>query len=527
MRVESFLTDTARRLPDKLALIAGDVRMTYRELDAASDRLAASFAAEGIGPGDRVIIFMGNRPEGAVAIFAAQKAGAVFSPVNPSTKADKLALILNDCGAKAVVCEARLDEVAVEAIAHAPSVQLAIRVGGKENQIAPRTLSYEGALTATGGIVADPGINIDLSMLVYTSGSTGVPKGVMMTHLNVVTAARSITSYLKMTEDDIVLSVLPISFDYGLYQILMSALTGATLVLEKSFTFPYAVLERLKEVRATGFPLVPTMAAMLLKMPELQPGAFPHLRFITNTAAALPVAHIQALQRLFPTTEIFSMYGQTESKRCTYLPPDQLAIRPGSVGIAIPGTQAFIVGEDGRRLPHGQTGELVVRGAHVMKGYWNNPVATDKALKPGPLPEERMLFTGDLFRTDDEGYLYFVGRKDDIIKSRGEKIAPKEVETVLHEMPEISEAVVLGRPDPVLGEAVHAIVVPRGAAILDKRQVLLHCRKRLEDFAVPDSVEFRSELPKTDNGKVDRRLLAEMLKAEAAGAAPAPETPDT
>lgn len=517
MRVEDFLKDTARRLPDKCALVADGVRMSYAELDAMSDRLAAFFVQEGIRPGDRIVIFMGNRREAVVAIFAAQKAGAVFSPVNPSTKAGKLGFILNNCDAAAVVTEGRLGPVAAEAIALlAPSVRLAIRVGGKEGRIAPKTLSFEQALAEGSGVpVGDPGLDIDLSMLIYTSGSTGLPKGVMMTHLNVITAARSITSYLGMTEDDIVLNVLPISFDYGLYQILMAVRTGATLVLEKSFAFPVAILDRLTEERATGFPLVPTMAAMLLKLEGLKPGDFPHLRFITNTAAALPVAHIQALQQLFPETEIYSMYGMTECKRCTYLPPEQLRTRPGSVGIAIPGTQAFVVDENGNRLPPGQEGELVIRGAHVMKGYWKNPEATQKVLKPGPLPGENLLHTGDLFRTDAEGFLYFVGRKDDIIKSRGEKVAPKEVETVLHEMPGVSEAAVVGVPDPVLGFAVNAVIVTSGGATIDKRELLRHCRQRLEDFAVPVSFEFRDDLPKTANGKVDRRLLSEMLMQEA------------
>ncbi|MCB1355074.1 MAG: AMP-binding protein [Maritimibacter sp.] len=526
MRVEDFLKDTARRLPDKCALVADGVRTSYAELDAMSDRLAAYFVQEGIKPGDRIVIFMGNRLEAVVAIFAAQKAGAVFSPVNPSTKAGKLGFILNNCDAVAVVTEGRLGPVAAEAIALlAPSVRLAIRVGGKEARIAPKTVRFEQALDEGSGAVGDPGIEIDLSMLIYTSGSTGMPKGVMMTHLNVVTAARSIITYLGMTEEDIVLSVLPISFDYGLYQILMAVRTGATLVLEKSFAFPVAILERLAEERATGFPLVPTMAAMLLKLEGLKPGAFPHLRFITNTAAALPVAHILALQRLFPETEIFSMYGMTECKRCTYLPPEHLRTRPGSVGIAIPGTQAFVVDENGAPLPPGQEGELVIRGAHVMKGYWKNPEATQKVLKPGPLPGENLLHTGDLFRSDDEGFLYFVGRKDDIIKSRGEKVAPKEVETVLHELPGVSEAVVIGLPDPVLGHAVNAVIVLAGGATVDKRDLLRHCRQRLEDFAVPVGFEFRDELPKTANGKVDRRLLGEMLMQEAQRHDPDPDSP--
>jgi acyl-CoA synthetase (AMP-forming)/AMP-acid ligase II len=215
MRVEDFLRNTARRLPDKCALVADGVRMSYRQLDALSDRLAACLVREGIAPGDRVAIFMGNRPEAVVAIFAAQKAGAVFSPVNPSTKANKLGFILKNCEARAIVTEARLGPVAAEAIAlSGPSVRLAIRVGETESHIAPKTLSYERALEQGSDAIGDPGIDIDLSMLIYTSGSTGLPKGVMMTHLNVTTAARSITTYLKQTEDDIILSVLPISFDY-------------------------------------------------------------------------------------------------------------------------------------------------------------------------------------------------------------------------------------------------------------------------------------------------------------------------
>jgi acyl-CoA synthetase (AMP-forming)/AMP-acid ligase II len=237
-------------------------------------------------------------------------------------------------------------------------------------------------------------------MLIYTSGSTGFPKGVMMTHQNIDAAATSVTTYLANTPDDIILSALPISFGYGLYQVLMAMKVGATLVLEKSFAFPQAVLNRMKHESVTGFPLVPTMAALLLQMRDLQPGQFPALRYITNAAAALPPAHIVRLRELFPHATLFSMYGLTECKRCTYLPPAELARRPESVGIAIPGTEAYLVDDEGRRLAFGSSGELVIRGPHVMKGYWENPEATAQALKPGPLPNEMVLYTGDLFRTD-------------------------------------------------------------------------------------------------------------------------------
>jgi acyl-CoA synthetase (AMP-forming)/AMP-acid ligase II len=235
---------------------------------------------------------------------------------------------------------------------------------------------------------------------------------------------------------------------------------------------------------------------------------FPALRYITNTAAALPPAHIARLQELFPATRIFSMYGLTECKRCTYLPPEELPRRPGSVGIAIPGTEAYVVDEQGRRAPPGAVGELVIRGAHVMKGYWADPQATERVLRAGPFPWEKVLHTGDLFRTDEDGYLYFVGRKDDIIKSRGEKVSPKEVENVLYELPGLREAAVVGVPDPVLGMAIKAVVVTDPDYALSERDVIRHCAARLEDFMVPKTVEFRASLPKSDNGKISRSRVA-------------------
>jgi acyl-CoA synthetase (AMP-forming)/AMP-acid ligase II len=314
---------------------------------------------------------------------------------------------------------------------------------------------------------------------------------------------------LENTPDDIILNVLPISFDYGLYQVLMAVKVGATLVLEKSFTFPQKILEKAKAEHVTGLPLVPTMAAILLQMRELEPGSLSDLRYITNTAAALPPAHILRLQELFPTTRLYSMYGLTECKRCTYLPPQHLREQIGSVGIAIPGTEAYVVDDDGKQVGPGVIGELVIRGPHVMKGYWENPEATDRALRPGPFPWEKVLHTGDLFRTDEGGFLYFVGRKDDIIKTRGEKVSPKEVENVLYAIPGVREAAVIGVPDPILGMALKAVLVIEPESRLTETDVIRHCARNLEDYMVPKSVEFRAELPKTESGKISRRQVAE------------------
>lgn len=514
MRVEQFLRNSAENYGDKTALVAGARRLSFAELDAMSDRLAAALLAGGVVRGDRVIVFMENCWEAVVAIFAVLKAGAVFSPVNPTTKSEKLAYILGNCRARALVTQARLLPVADAAAAEASPDVLKVVADADAQFNLGSGISFEAALAeGTPAALPEPGIEIDLAMLIYTSGSTGFPKGVMMTHQNVVAAAWSITTYLENTADDVILGVLPISFDYGLYQVLMAIKMGATLVLEKSFAFPHVVLQKMAEEKVTGFPIVPTMAALLLQMKELEPGALPYLRYITNTAAALPPAFIARLGKLFPDARLYSMYGLTECKRCTWLPPEELDKRPTSVGIAIPGTETYVVDEQGRRLGAGEVGELVIRGPHVMKGYWENTEATARALRPGPYPWESVLHTGDLFRTDEDGFLYFVGRMDDIIKTRGEKVSPKEVENVLYELPGIREAAVVGVADPMLGKAIKAVVARASGASLTAKDVQRHCARHLEDFMVPKLVEFRDELPKTDTGKISRRLVEEVLEA--------------
>ncbi|QOF70878.1 AMP-binding protein [Aminobacter sp. SR38] len=508
MRLEQFLRDSARLRGDKTALIARDMRLTYAELDSMSDRLAARLGDLGVGRGDRVLVFMDNCWEAAVSVFAIAKAGAVFSPINPSTKADKLDFIIGNCRARAVLTQARLLPVVTEANDGGELIVVSTAAGGKAPEGA---VSFEECLQGSAAMPFHGGIDVDLAMLIYTSGSTGRPKGVMMTHRNIEAAAGSITTYLENTPDDIILNVLPLAFDYGLYQLIMSIKMGATLVLEKSFSFPQAIFDVIRAENVTGFPLVPTMAALILQMRDIKPGFLPSLRYVTNTAAALPPAHIARLRELFPGARLYSMYGLTECKRCTYLPPAELDRRPGSVGIAIPNTEAFVVDDLGQPVPPDTPGELVIRGPHVMQGYWENSEATNRMLRPGFNPWEKLLYTGDLFRRDAEGFLYFVGRKDDIIKTRGEKVAPKEVEAVLHACPGVAEAVVIGIPDPILGHAIGALIVLSDPN-LTQREILRHCQANLEDFMVPKIIEFRSELPRTDTGKVSRRLAAESME---------------
>lgn len=516
-RYEVHLADAARDRPGKTAIICGEREISYSGLDLVADRFAAALARDAaLVDGERCVVFMDNRIEAAVGVFGTLKAGGVFCVINPTTKADKLAFVLADCAASVLVTQASLVRIALQAARQAPSVRKVVVVNETGLELPAEAVDYDDFLaSAPGRGLAPVGIDIDLAMLVYTSGSTGRPKGVMMTHANIEHAATSITTYLQARSDDVVLSVLPLSFDYGLYQLLMCVKTGATLVLEKSFAFPQKVLPLLASRQVTGFPLVPTMAALIVQLRNFDPQWARSVRFLTNTAAALPPSHILQLQEAFPQARIYSMYGMTESKRCTWLPPEQLAIRPDSVGIAIPGTQAWVADDRGKAVPAGVVGELVVRGGHVMKGYWNNEEATARVLKPGRYPWERVLHTGDLFRMDEEGFLYFVGRKDEILKSRGEKVSPKEVENVLYAMPGIREAALVGVPDGMLGQSLKAIVVTDEPG-MDARAVIAHCRAHLEEFMVPSQVEFRDALPRTGTGKIRRSVL----QAEAEGRAP-------
>jgi len=353
-------------------------------------------------------------------------------------------------------------------------------------------------------------IDLDLATIIYTSGTTGNPKGVMLSHLNMVSAINSITQYIQNREDDIIINVLPLSFDYGLYQVLMAFKFGGTVVLEQSFTYPFQIIQRMMEEKVTGFPGVPTIFAILLSLKNPENQELPHLRYITNTAAALPPAHVEQLATLFPHVRIYSMYGLTECKRVSYLPPEDILRKPSSVGFAIPNEEVWIEDENGQRAAPGIVGELVVRGSNVMRGYWGLPEETAQVLKPGKYPGEVVLHTGDLFRTDDDGCLYFIGRKDDMIKSRGERISPKEIEQCLCELEEISEAAVIGIPDDILGQAIVAYVRCSTENKVSEKSVLKHCQENLEDFMVPREVRFIEEFPKNSNGKIDKRALIDM-----------------
>ncbi len=503
-----FVEDCADRHPDKEAIVFGSERMSYRQLEQQVNRLAHVLMDSGVRRGDRVVVFLDNSIETVVSLFGVLKAGAAFSVISTQTKSRKFEFIINDCRPSAVILHGKYQEQ-LEVCRSCPHVRAMLTVGDGANssncqsklELDWDTVMRRQAAQRAGAECVD----LDLASIIYTSGTTGNPKGVMHTHRSMISASTSITTYLQNVPEDRIINMLPMSFDYGLYQAIMSVQMGATLVLERSFAYPYVICETVRRERVTGFPGVPTIFAMLLAM---EPGPHEHLesvRYVSNTGAALPASHITAMKDLFRNARIYSMYGVTECKRVSYMPPEELEARPTSVGKGMPNEEVWIVKDNGEPAGAGEVGELVVRGSNVMLGYWERPEESAAVLKAGRYPGERVLHTGDLFRMDEEGYLYFVSRQDEIIKSRGEKVSPKEVEDVIYEVPGVFEALVVGVDDEILGQAIKAYIVPRDGQQLDAKQIKRHCLQHLENFMVPKSIEFVEGLPKTSSGKISRR----------------------
>lgn len=515
MLLNEFLEESASSHPDKVGLICNNRRLTFAEIDKAASNLAKNLIQLGFQKQDRAIVYLENSSESIVSIFGILKAGGIFVVINPEVKPKKLAYIIKDCQPCILVTDSKRSILISEIEPELSTINHILvtdhqRISNKVNSNIEH-LSFD-SMTADNLTAADLKprcIDIDLAGLIYTSGSSGNPKGVMLTHLNMVSAAKSITQYLDNTRDDIIIDTLPLSFDYGLYQVLMAFKVGATVVLEKGFIFPEQVINLVVKEKVTGWPVVPTIAAMLCQLKNLDKHDFSNVRYITSTGQVLPPKHIAKLREIFPETKIFSMYGLTECKRVSYLPPDQLEKKPGSVGKAMPNTEVYLVDENSTEIMEAEKpGELVVRGSNVMKGYWNLPEETNRALRPGKYPGEMVLYSGDLFKKDEDGYLYFLGRKDDIIKTSGHMVSPKEIESILCEMEGVIEAAVIGVDDEVLGRAVKAFVHLTESSKATEKEVISFCYKHLESYAVPKYISFCGLLPKTESGKIQKRDLA-------------------
>lgn len=516
--LQDILLIAAARCPQHLALVADDARLSYREIADYACRLAHALRVRGVKRGDRVVIFMDNGWQCAASIFGVLLAGGVFVAVNSQTKAQKLAYILRDSGARALLAEHALTRVFGPATESMPDLAVLCASAGEALPSGAEDLA--ASLVDQPAIPPPPqGIGLDLAALIYTSGTTGYPKGVMHTHQSLLFVLESINEYLEFSQDDRLFSVLPLNFGYGLFQWLSAVRAGATLVLERSFAYPVQVFKRMQDEAVTSFASVPTVYAMMLAHDAKYPLCFPGVRAVTNAAAALPAEFIPGIQRMFPQARLYKMYGQTECIRSAYLDPALATAKPASVGRAIPGTELLLLDEAGQPVAPGEVGNLYVRGPHLMRGYWNQPERTAEVLVPGPLTGERLLKSGDLFRQDAEGDFYFVARDDEVIKSRGEKVSPDEVENAIYSLSAVREAAVVGVPDPLLGEAVCAFVTLREGAQLTAQQIKRACGERLENYMVPKHVLILPELPRTLNGKLSRKLVLQQHGALIAKAA--------
>lgn len=502
---ETLLASVAAQ-PDETAIVADDSRVSYREIAGYASGLAHALQARSVARGDRVVIFMENGWACAASIFAVLLAGGVFVVVHPQTKRDKLAFIVRDAGARVLLSEPSLARVFGAVADEFPGLQ--VMCAGVAPAGLARTETIEKALN---GLPETPpaqsAITTDLAALIYTSGTTGYPKGVMHTHQSLLFALESINEYLGFKPDDRLFSALSLSFGYGLFQWLSAIRAGARLVLERSFAYPVLAFRRMHTEDVTSFAGVPTVFAMMLAQDARQSLRFPSVRILTNAAAALPPAFLNGIEQMFPSAGLYLMHGQTECIRAAYLRPALAAKKPESVGGAIPGTELMLLDEDGHSVHRGEVGMLHVRGPHVMRGYWNQPNKSAEVLVQGFVPGESILKTGDLFRQDADGDLYFVARSDDMIKSRGEKVSPAEVEAAIYSHPAVREVLVAGVPDALLGQAVCAFVSLRDGATLSEHQVKRMCAERVENFMVPKHVVFLAALPMTDNGKLSRRLV--------------------
>ncbi len=508
--IQDILARNAAERPDKVALICENERLTYSQIDARANRLANAFQQNGVKEGDRILFYLLNSAELVVGIFAALKANAVFSVVDYANTFDTLRYIAADCEATALVTYDHQTEAAARLLNEIPSLRFAVLASPKSNGLAANLLSFEAIQSDYHpAVLPQERIDCDLAYMIYTSGSTGKSKGVMVTHRSSLFTINSGIEYLGLTESDIHTSPLPLSFTMGFNQLLQTLRVGGTLILEKSFAYPAMTLKRMEVEHATGFAGVPTVFALLLQT-DLNRYDLGRLRFMISMGATLAPAILRQIRENFPRTSFYSAYGMAEAAFSLGLESAQINQRPTSVGRATPGTQAWIVDEEGRRLGPNQVGELVVRGSHVRSGYWNDPATSAQRFRPGALPGELVYFTGDMFRIDEEGYFYFVCRSDEIIKSGGKKVAPEEIENALYGLHGILEAAAIGIPDPVLGHVVKAFVVldEKVRASLTAQNILKHCHQTLEAFKAPRQIEIRDSLPKTPSGKIKKTDLA-------------------
>jgi len=508
------LRTCAERFPQKEALVHRDRRLSFADLASSVAALAQGLRDAGVERTDRVGIYLEPSIEQVVSIYAASQAGGVFVPMHQGLFAQQIAHIASDCQMKVLITDAKRLERLQEILPQVSSIETIVVVGETDVEVNRETLAFNALLATTAKKPwHDVAIEKDLGAILYTSGSTGKPKGVMLSHANLVAGASIVSEYLSITDADRILAVLPFSFDAGLNQLTTAFQQGSTLVLT-TFLFAKEIVDVLERESITGLAGVPSMWALLAQPgSKLKATPLPHLRYITNTGGAMQVNVLTKLREALPTTQPFLMYGLTEAFRSTYLPPEELDRRPTSIGKAIPNTEILVVNENGQLCGPDEPGELVHHGPTVSLGYWGHPELTNRVLRPHPFPSPgdaevaKVCYSGDLVKMDADGFLYFIGRRDNQIKSSGFRVSPTEIEEILCKNADLQEAAVIGIPDAVLGHRIKAFVVAGEGATVQSDELLAECATAMPRHMIPKEIEVVAELPKTSSGKVNYPAL--------------------
>ncbi len=499
----------------RTALTYGESALTYAQLADSVRRFANGVLALGLARGERVGIYLEKRFEMVAAAFGAPAAGGVFVPINPLLKAEQVGHILRDCNVRVLVTSPERFALLAQTLVSCHDLRHVVLTDGSALHASPAGMTSHqwDALCDAPSAAWHRVIDVDMTAILYTSGSTGKPKGVVLSHRNMVAGAKSVASYLENHADDVLLAALPLSFDAGFSQLTTAFHVGARVVL-LNYLLPKDVLNAIVRERVTGLTAVPPLWIQLtqLKWPAT---VTEHLRYIANTGGRMPLETLKQLRAALPKTRVFLMYGLTEAFRATYLPPEEVDRRPDSIGKAIPNAEILVLREDGTPCAPNEPGELVQRGALVGMGYWNDPEKTAERYRPLPGREaglvqpEIAVFSGDTVRMDEEGFLYFIGRRDEMIKTSGYRVSPNEVEEAIYATQRVAECAAFGVEHPTLGQAIVVVATAPDGQALDAQTVIAACRERLPVYMVPAHVEIRQgSLPRNPNGKIDRKLLA-------------------
>lgn len=507
----------AEGVPDRLALTYGKENMSYADLAKAVCGFASGLLELGLQRGERVAIYLEKRFETVIASFGAPAAGGVFVPLNPLLKPEQVAYILRDCNVRVLVTSPERLAILRDALELCHDLRQVVVLDGDGEAPAGINRTCWDQVVATPPRAGHRVIDTDMLGILYTSGSTGKPKGVVLSHRNMVAGAKSVSSYLGNDSEDTLLAALPLSFDAGFSQLTTAFHAGARVVL-LNYLLPRDVLRALDREKVTGLTAVPPLYIQLAQL-EWPAAITEHLRYFANTGGRMPRETLMALRRQLPKTKPFLMYGLTEAFRSTFLPPAEVDRRPDSIGKAIPNAEILVLREDGSPCAPNEPGELVHRGALVGMGYWNDPEKTAERYKPLPvhapgreaglvLPEIAV-FSGDTVRMDEEGFLYFIGRRDEMMKTSGYRVSPTEVEEILYATKLVGECVAFGVDHETLGQAIQVIATPPDGGSLEISALLQECRARMPAYMVPAGIEVRSgPLPRNPNGKIDRKLLS-------------------